>query len=198
MNGELQATFIYEFSPKKYKSFFSSFRAVGTGAGFFFGSLIVTIITSTFSAAELAAWGWRVPYVLAFFMGVVGLYIRTKVDETPDFKEAQAQNDLVNQPIKELAQKGKKAFAVVFGLCLVLNGVYYIVITYIPTYLKMVAHVPLPVAMQINTIATFIYTALVLVFGWMGDKVPKRNLLAVSSFGYVLINHSRIHVAWLR
>lgn len=179
--------FLYEFAPEGKKAFYGSFRPAGTGFGFFLGSLIMTLATSLMAPELFNSWGWRLPFFFAFLMGGIGLYIRLQVDETPEFEEAKANNDISERPMAEAFKMSFKPVVVMFFMVFIWNVVYYIVFTYLPTYLKTTLNVPVQTAMQINTIATLFYTVMIPVFGWFSDKYNKKIFMLISCIGYMII-----------
>jgi MFS transporter, MHS family, proline/betaine transporter len=81
------ATFIAEFATDARRGFFGSFLEVGTLVGYILGAGTVALLTSMLSQEALLSWGWRVPFFIAGPLGLVGLYIRLKLEETPAFKK---------------------------------------------------------------------------------------------------------------
>ncbi|MGI6453958.1 MAG: MFS transporter [Syntrophomonadaceae bacterium] len=179
--------FLYEFAPADKKAFFGSFRPTGTGLGFFLGSFIMSLTVTLMDPDFLYSFGWRFPFFLALVLGGVGLYIRLQVDETPVFKEALAKNDIAEKPLTEMFELSKKAIAVMFAMVLIWNAVYYIIFTYMPTYLKVTLNVSQATAMQTNTIVTAFYTCLIPLIGWLSDRYSKKMFLMISCLGFVIV-----------
>lgn len=182
-------SFIYELAPPHRRAFVSSFRPTGTGLGFFLGSFAVTMTTMLFSTETINAWAWRVPFFFGFLVGLVGLYIRMHVDESPEFLKAKANNETSETPLSDSVKNDKKGLVVVFALSLVWNVVYYILFTYMPTYLKTVIGIPYDVAMKMASAATLFYTILLPILGWFADKANKKMMLSVSCLGYIFLTY---------
>jgi MFS transporter, MHS family, proline/betaine transporter len=80
------STFIAEYAPDKKRGFFGSFLEFGTLAGYSGAASIAAVLQYTLSDADLISWGWRIPFLIGGPLGVVGIYLRLKLDETPAFQ----------------------------------------------------------------------------------------------------------------
>ncbi len=79
------ATFMAEYSPDKKRGFFGSFLEFGTLGGFALGTAVMLGFQVTLSDQAMMDWGWRVPFMMALPMGLIGLYLRNKLEDTPVF-----------------------------------------------------------------------------------------------------------------
>ena len=84
--------YIVEFAPPGRRGFLGSFQLVGVAGGFLLGSL---------SDADRLAWGWRVPFLLGIAVGIVGWYLRWRLDDTPKFTEIEEQGAVAKAPLTE-------------------------------------------------------------------------------------------------
>jgi MFS transporter, MHS family, proline/betaine transporter len=80
------STFIAEYAPDKKRGFFGSFLEFGTLAGYSGAASIAAVLQYTLSDGDLISWGWRIPFLIGGPLGVVGIYLRLKLDETPAFQ----------------------------------------------------------------------------------------------------------------
>ena len=80
------ATFIAEYSPDRQRGFMGSWLEFGTLGGYVLGAALVTAITAAMSPEALLDWGWRIPFFIAGPLGLIGLYLRLKLEETPAFQ----------------------------------------------------------------------------------------------------------------
>jgi MHS family proline/betaine transporter-like MFS transporter len=183
------ASFLYELAPPHRRAFCSSFRPASNGMGFFIGGFVIAVVASLFSAESISSWAWRIPFIFGFFIGLIGLYIRSKIAESPEYKKAREAKQISEKPLVDMVKYDKKGFLIVFGLVMVWNAVYYIIFTYVPTYLKVTVKIPFSVAMQTNSMATFMYAVAIPFFGWLADKYSKRRMLAISCIGIILMSY---------
>ncbi|MGW6740977.1 MFS transporter [Streptomyces sp. NPDC055025] len=84
------STFIAEYAPDKRRGYFGSFLEFGTLSGYICAAGLVTALHAWAGADAMEAWGWRVPFLAAGPLGLVGLYLRLRLDETPAFRELRS------------------------------------------------------------------------------------------------------------
>ncbi|GHD98285.1 glycine betaine/L-proline transporter ProP [Streptomyces alanosinicus] len=131
------STFIAEYAPDKRRGFFGSWLEFGTLAGYIGGAGLVTLMTALLSSADLVAWGWRVPFLIAGPMGIIGLYLRMRLEETPAFA-AEVEKAEAARPrtgLREMVTGQWKALLLCMGLVLVFNVTDYMLLSYMPSYL---------------------------------------------------------------
>lgn len=83
-------TYIAEYAPDQRRGFLGSWLDFGTFVGYSLGSGLVTVLTLTLGSDGLESWGWRIPFFVAGPLGLIGLYMRLKLEETPAFKQEVA------------------------------------------------------------------------------------------------------------
>ena len=166
------AIFILESVPVHKKCLYSSFITASAMFGFFLASSIsIIIIYLPFSIS----WTWRIPFFLGSLIGVLGFYIRShKILESPCFKKPEPSFFWLD------LKKNKRAmllticvgwFSGVLGLSLV---------GYIPSYLKLVTHLPPNQAILIANIGLLLYLIFLPIVGMMADKLSAQKLMNCS------------------
>ena len=88
------ATFMAEYAPRRSRGFFGSFLEFGTLAGFSCGALLMLGFSLVLNDDAMSTWGWRLPFLVAAPLGLVGVYLRSRLEDTPIFRElAEAGRD---------------------------------------------------------------------------------------------------------
>src|SRR5437764_9192801 len=82
-------SYIVEFAPGARRGFFGSFQLVGVGGGFLLGSLTAALLNLGLSEADRLAWGWRLPFLFGIAVGLVGAYLRWRLNDTPKYTELE-------------------------------------------------------------------------------------------------------------
>ncbi|MFE9993604.1 glycine betaine/L-proline transporter ProP [Streptomyces avermitilis] len=134
------STFIAEYSPDKKRGFFGSWLEFGTLAGYIGGAGLVTLMTALLSSGDLLSWGWRIPFLIAGPMGIIGLYLRMRLEETPAFaaelaKASKKEQDRPKVPLRAMLSGQWRALLLCMGLVLVFNVTDYMLLSYMPSYL---------------------------------------------------------------
>lgn len=183
-------TFIAESSPDKKRGFFSSGLEVGTLVGYIAGSAVVTLLNYLLGPEKMLDWGWRIPFFIAAPMGLIGLYLRNHLEETPVF---EAMND---EKHKE-NEKGliKKVFVyhwpqLLKGIVLVLffNVVNYMLLSYMPSYLNVVLGYGETKGLIFILIIMFIMIPIVLLMGYFSDRIGNKSIIIGGLIGLILLS----------
>ena len=84
------------------------------------------------------SWGWRIPFLLAGPIGLIGLYIRLKLEDTPHFKAIEESHEVVQSPVRETLshKENYKQIVLAAGVGVVQFVAFYMLLTYMPTYLS--------------------------------------------------------------
>src|SRR5712671_1657937 len=120
------------------RGFSSSWQFATGGLITVLASLFGVVLTSLLSHDQLVSWGWRIPYFFGMLIGPVGLYVRAKIVETPDFIEAEKPETI---PIKDVLRRHPLAVLLALGISIISNSSFYI-LAYIPTYGVKTLHLP--------------------------------------------------------
>ncbi|MEV4787609.1 glycine betaine/L-proline transporter ProP [Streptomyces tuirus] len=184
------STFIAEYAPDKRRGFLGSWLEFGTLAGYIGGAGLVTIMTALLSADDLTSWGWRIPFLIAGPMGIIGLYLRMRLEETPAFaaEAEKADNNRPRTPLREMVTGQWRALLLCVGLVLVFNVTDYMLLSYMPSYLTGQLHydethgllVVLGVMAAMMIAQPFV--------GALTDRVGRRPVIATGCAGFLLLS----------
>jgi len=97
-------TFIAEYAPDRRRGFLGSFLEFGTFTGYLLGAIIVTVTDATMSHDTLLSWGWRIPFFVALPLGIVGVYLRTRLADTPAFTQMEQESE-AREPFERLTAR---------------------------------------------------------------------------------------------
>ncbi|KAB7773363.1 glycine betaine/L-proline transporter ProP [Xanthomonas sacchari] len=133
------ATFIAEYSTDRNRGFMSSWLEFGTLGGYIAGAATVTALHFALSDAQMLDWGWRVPFLIAGPLGLLGLYMRMKLEETPAFQAYAEEAEKREHDAPGLGALFRVHWPQLLkcvGLVLVFNVTDYMLLTYMPSYLS--------------------------------------------------------------
>ncbi|AEW44480.1 MFS transporter, MHS family, proline/betaine transporter [Serratia symbiotica str. 'Cinara cedri'] len=136
--------FVAEYSPDRKRGFMSSWLDFGSIAGFVLGAGVVVLISSLIGEASFLIWGWRISFFIAAPLGIIGLYLRHALEETPAFQQyvnkletedCSSVEHLSRISFIEITSKYWKSLLVCVGIVISTNVTYYMLLTYMPSYL---------------------------------------------------------------
>jgi MHS family proline/betaine transporter-like MFS transporter len=182
------ATFIAEFSTDKRRGFMGSFLEFGTLIGYVLGAGTVAVLTATLSHEALLSWGWRVPFLIAGPLGLVGLYIRMKLEETPAFKkqaEAREAEDkaVPKHRLRELLARQWKPLLLCVGLVLIFNVTDYMALSYLPSYLSSTLHFDETHGLFLVLLVMVLMMPMTLFAGRLSDTIGRKPVMLFGCVG---------------
>ncbi|MFF8800018.1 MULTISPECIES: MFS family transporter [unclassified Methylobacterium] len=178
------ATYMSEVAAKGQRGFYASFQYVTLIGGQLLASLVLVVLQSLLTEAQLTAWGWRIPFVIGALAAVVALFLRRSLQETTS---AADRNDAESGTLAALLRHWR-AFAVVLAYTAGGSLAFYTLTTYMPKYLFNTAHLDKVTASRITTVALLVYMLMQPFFGWMSDRIGRKtSMLLFSGLGMVAI-----------
>ncbi|MFF7713134.1 glycine betaine/L-proline transporter ProP [Streptomyces sp. NPDC007988] len=186
-------TFIAEYAPDRRRGFFGSWLEFGTLAGYIAGAGLVTLMTALLSSDDLLSWGWRLPFLIAGPMGLIGLYLRTRLEETPAFaaeleKAARQERERPKVPLRDMVTGQWRALLLCMGLVLVFNVTDYMLLSYMPSYLTS----ELKYDETHGLLVVLGVMALMMIVqpfaGALSDRVGRRPVIAAGCAGFFLLS----------
>ncbi|MGW7411668.1 glycine betaine/L-proline transporter ProP [Streptomyces sp. NPDC054863] len=187
------STFIAEYAPDKKRGFLGSWLEFGTLAGYIGGAGLVTLLTALLSSDDLISWGWRIPFLIAGPMGIVGLYLRLRLEETPAFaaleKEASAkQQERKKVSLKETVVGQWRAMLLCVGLVLVFNVTDYMLLSYMPTYLTEQLKYDATHGLLVILCVMALMMCVQPFAGRLNDRVGHRPVIAAGCVGFLVLS----------
>lgn len=183
------ASFLAEHSSDEQRGFGTSWLEFTVLLGLAAGSAIVALLTSVLSEAAMLSWGWRIPFLIAGPLGLIGLYIRLKLEETPEFRAIQNSEEAVQtSQVKSYAQSWKPILQIV-GIAILQNVGFYIVLTYLQSYLSGQGSLSAAGAAVSGTVTILVTAALIPPLGALSDRVGRKPMLMGSCIGFVVLSY---------
>jgi MHS family proline/betaine transporter-like MFS transporter len=186
------ATTIAEYAPAKRRGFFGSWLEFGTLTGFVIGSGLVLIMNVSLSSSAMDSWGWRIPFLVALPLGLVGLYLRTRLEDTPAFRDMAKAGASSRTPLREALSSNWRMILNLIGIVLLLNVADYTLLTFMPSYLTTYLKLG-DTQSQIITISVEVGMMIVITFiGRLSDKIGRKPILLTAAIGFVVLSYPAV------
>ena len=183
------SAFLAEYSPDERRGYLVSWIEFSAVGGFFLGSASVLLLTATIGEDALGSWGWRIPFLLAGPLGLIGLYIRLKVEDTPEFRALERSGEVSGSPFRETITQNWRPILQVIGLVIIQNAGFYIVLTYMPTYFSEQLGFSSTASSLSSVFTLLVAMALIPPLGALSDRIGRKPLLAASCVGFALLSY---------
>lgn len=172
-------SFVAEHAPDRWRGSYVAFTYSFANIAPIFAALCVLFVSSIMSTEAYLDWGWRVPFLLSAPLAVVGLYIRSVVDETPAFEATKAANRVAKSPLREAWQTQKKGMVQTFALAALSSLGFYTLAGYFVTYLTATVGISSSHALVSNSIALFVAFITMNASAYVSDRMGRKPVLLV-------------------
>ncbi|MFO1114226.1 MAG: MFS transporter [Beijerinckiaceae bacterium] len=172
----------YEYAPDNKRGFYASLPQIGLAIGLCLSSGVVALLASL-PDADFLAWGWRVAFIASILLVIVGLYIRLKVIETPEFQALKDNNAVAKMPFVEMLRNYPVSILLGMGARYI-DGVFFNVFAVFSiAYLTQMAPVKVarPTALWAVAAAALVMVVTIPIFGKLSDKLGRPKTYAIGS-----------------
>ncbi len=180
------ATFMAEYAPCRRRGFFGSFLEFGTLAGFSLGALLMLGFSLVLNDDQMNTWGWRLPFLVAAPLGLVGVYLRSRLEDTPIFRELEAAGEKEEHTatqFKDLIAGYWGPILRLGGVVVALNVVNYTLLSYMPTYLEKSIGLSSSMSLLVPIIGMLAMMVFLPFAGGLSDRVGRKPLWWFSLVG---------------
>ena len=154
----------------------------GLTGGILLGSLVATTLSTAMTHDQLATYGWRIPFLLGGAFGLLSMYLRRLLAETPVFLELKARRAIASEtPLKTVVRDYRGAVVLSGLLTWMLSAAIVVVILMTPALLEKIYGVEAVVALRANSLAALALTAGCCLTGWLTDRLGPGIVLTVGS-----------------
>ena len=192
-------TYVVEQAPDRKRGMVVGFLPLGNLAGFVAAGLIVTGLQTWLPSQDMLTWGWRVPLLLSAPLGLVAVFMRLRLEESPAYHnkslDAEACGD--GQQYGRTIAEQWKPMLICAALVYTSNAADYMLTGYLPTYLKVVVHLDHTAGLVMITITLAILMVALVFVAMLSDRIGVKPimrtgcaLLIVASIpAFLLIRH---------
>lgn len=174
------ASYLGEFAPPSRRGFYLGWLMVANGLGYLSGALVASGLTASVSDDGLASWGWRLPFMLALPMGLVGVYLRRRLADTPRFEQASDSDDLESSPLLASLRQNYLGIIMTVGLLAGMTTCSYLFLVYVPSHLTTVLGYTTSQALFITTIGILAFCFAGPMLAALCDRVGRRPVYGVA------------------
>ena len=177
--------FVMEHAPTEQKARYGSFVPVSTFLAFAAAAGLVLGLDQLISSEQMQAWGWRLPFLIAAPLGLVGLYMRLRLDESPAFQALAAEQAPEHSPLRETLRSHGTTILCLSAFISATALSFYMFSTYLSTYMQVVGGASRSTALQANLMALVFAGLLCPFVGRYSDWVGRRRTILTACLALI-------------
>lgn len=179
------ATYISEMAGRKYRGFWSSFQYVTLIGGQLTALAVLIILQHVLGKGDMAAWGWRIPFVIGAGLAIVAYWLRRRLPESRSFERADTLGS-ARGGIRRLFLDHPREAITVLGFTAGGSVIFYVYTTYMQKFLTNTAGFSKDQATEISAVSLVVFMVAQPFFGWLSDTVGRKPLMLVAFGGAAL------------
>ncbi|ABF10275.1 metabolite-proton symporter [Cupriavidus metallidurans] len=190
--------FLIEHAPDEERGMYASWQQASQGISFMLGAAMGALVTNGLDQAQIDAWGWRIPFLFGLLIGPVGMYIRSHLEEPPEFEARQAERRASNvkfSPLSQVLRDHPREVLAGLGVTILWTVCTYVLVFYMPSYAKQQLGLPLGATFQSTAICGAIILVLCPLMGMLSDRVGRKRMLGVVALAIGVLAYPLFH--WL-
>ncbi|MGE8046230.1 MFS transporter [Pseudomonas monteilii] len=179
--------YLMEHAPRDRRAFYGSFVPVSTFSAFACAAVLAYGLEASLSSEAMASWGWRIPFLIAAPLGIVGLYLRWRMEETPAFREAMSEGKVSeHSPLKDTLRHHGRAMRNLGAFISLTALSFYMFTTYFSTYLQLVGNLTRAQSLLVSTVALLFAALACPLAGAFSDRVGRRKTIGFTCLWVML------------
>ncbi|WP_051343495.1 MFS transporter [Pseudonocardia spinosispora] len=160
------------------RGLFASWPQFGVPMGLLLSTGIVGLM-SAWTGPDFLIWGWRVPFLLSVVLIGIGLYVRLRVLESPEFERAKATQAVVERPVVQVIREQWREILVAAVVRLSEQAPFYLFITFVLDYATRQLKVPRGDVLLYTMVAAAVGLVSIPVFGYLSDRIGRRRMYGI-------------------
>ena len=195
LGGEFSGciAYIVEHSPPEKRGFAGSAAFVSMSIGMLMGSATAPIMSYYMDTENLVNWGWRIPFIAGFFIGLVGLYIRMSLTESPLYRAAKASNTLSTTPLREIIKYYWPQLLMAIAIYITVTAPYYTATVYIEGLMNKLGYSKF----ESTTVSSIILITMIIVLpisAKISDNIGRRPVLIMGVLAIIALTYPMFYL----
>ncbi len=177
---------LVEVAPPRRRALYASTQMASQVVTAGMAAAIVLALYAWLPTEAVESWGWRLVFGLGTMIGPLGLWMRWRMGESPEFEALVAHRRISPTPLREAVANYPRELVGMAGLIVISSAGLYLIIIFLPLYAVRELRLT-QLETQVSTIvATSAEAVTILVAGWLADRIGALRLLAVACPAYAL------------
>ena len=187
VSGELTAAGIYllECAPRHRQGLYGSLVMSSIYVGLLLGALVCWLVTILYES-EVAAFAWRIPFLISFLFGFIAIFLRFKLQDSPVFEGLKSNCAISKKPMKSVFRLFLPTILNVGMMSSILAGAIYLLIGYFPSFYVVHLHLGLNESMLLSALGLLLLCIFVPLMGVICDKIGCYKTFGIGCIAFLI------------
>ncbi|MCW2609560.1 MAG: hypothetical protein QOC93_1525 [Actinomycetota bacterium] len=167
-----------EWGSKERRGFMASWPQVGVPLGLLASTGMIALM-SRVAGPDFETWGWRVPFLVSIVLVGIGLYVRLRVLESPEFTAVKSQRAVARRPVWEVIRRQPRAVLTSALVRMSEQAPFYLFITFVLTYGTKHLGLPRSEVLNYTMLGALMGLVTVPLFGYLSDVIGRRRMYGI-------------------
>lgn len=178
-----------EYAPDRRRGLFSTSVDCFAFLAFLAGSALVLLLTAVLGSAAMEDWGWRIPFLVAGPLGVVGLYLRSRLEDTPDFRAIEQDMQVLSTPLRTSFTKWWRQLLFCGGFVVIKAVGQWMLLAFLTAYMVEFLDFSGQAPFGVTTVALLVTVGLMPLMGIISDRIGRRPMIIGACVGFILFTY---------
>jgi MHS family proline/betaine transporter-like MFS transporter len=169
--------YLLEGAKPKRRGLITSSASAASEVGALLAVAVSAATVSSLSEAELASWGWRIPFFVGAALAASVWAARSTMHESPEFRRQQDEGTVPDVPLRHALGNHRSGIARSFSISALGSITYYVGITYVPAFLTSVGKLSERQSLWLSTIAAVAVILVTPLIGLLSDRIGRKPVL---------------------
>jgi len=175
------AAFLVEHAPPEKKGAYASWLQASMAICNILGALVAYVVTSTMSADQITAWGWRIPFAIGLLIAPVGMWIRATLDETPLFERHIREHGAAKAPLLAVFSEAPADLLKGISVAILWVVATSALVVFMPVYVQKAFGVAPSNAFIAALVGNVFMVIACVVSGSLSDRIGRKQMLIISA-----------------
>jgi MHS family proline/betaine transporter-like MFS transporter len=171
--------YLLEGAPPHRRGLIASLASAASEVGALLAVGVSALTVASMSEADLASWGWRIPFLVGAALAGSVWIARSAMEESPEFERQRAAGSIPANPLRHSLRLHRGAIGRAFAISALGSITYYVGITYVPAFLTSAGSLSERAALWLSTIAAVVVILVTPLVGAWSDRVGRKPVLAI-------------------
>lgn len=187
LGGEFSGciTYMVEHSPKNRRGLVGSASFISMCLGMLLGAATASTMAYFMTEENLFNWGWRLPFIAGLFVGLIGIYIRMNLAESPIYQQAKVKKIISSRPVYEVFTQHYRSLLVAIAIYITVTAPFYTATVFVENFLKNLGYTSF-VAFFASTIILITMVAVLPLSAILSDYIGRKKVLIWGAWGIAL------------